>query len=153
LNKVKREHIVINVERTFVVNQPVDVVINYLKDFANAEQWDPGTKSCTQESPGPVQVGTTWHNVSVLKGKETELTYRLAELSDEHILLVGENKTATSRDDLTVKPAEGGSAITYHAQVEFHGIAKLVGTILLKSEFDELGDKTAEQMTRAINAL
>jgi carbon monoxide dehydrogenase subunit G len=149
----KEEFIVINVERSFAVNQPADVVVNYLKDFANATEWDPGTKSCTQESPGPVQVGTTWHNVSVLKGKETELTYRLAELSDEHILLVGENKTATSRDDLTVKPNGAGSTITYHAQVEFHGVAKLVGTILLKSEFDKLGDKTAEQMTRAINAL
>jgi carbon monoxide dehydrogenase subunit G len=144
---------VIDVQRTFVVNQPVDVVVNYLKDFANAVDWDPGTKSCTQEVPGPIQVGTTWHNISVLKGKETELTYRLAELSAEHILLVGENKTATSRDDLTVKPTDAGSTITYHAQVEFHGIAKLVGTILLKSEFDELGDKTAAQMTRAINAL
>ena len=143
----------INVERTFTVNQPADVVVNYLKDFANAKEWDPGTKSCTQESPGPVQVGTTWHNVSVLKGKETELTYRLAELSDDHILLVGENKTATSRDDLTVKPNGAGATITYHAQVEFHGVAKLVGTILLKSEFDKLGDKTEAQMTRAINAL
>ncbi|MET0862902.1 MAG: SRPBCC family protein, partial [Nakamurella sp.] len=98
----------INVERTFDVRQPVDVVVNYLKDFANATEWDPGTKSCTQESPGPVQVGTTWHNVSELKGKETELTYRLAELSDNRVLLIGENKTATSRDDITVKPADGG---------------------------------------------
>ena len=92
----------INVERTFKVGKPVEVVVNYLKDFAHAEQWDPGTKSCVQQSPGPVQVGTTWHNVSVIRGKETELTYRLAELSADHILLVGENKTATSRDDMTV---------------------------------------------------
>ena len=142
----------INVERTFVVQQPVEVVINYLKDFAHAEEWDPGTKSCTQESPGPIQVGTTWHNVSVIKGKETELTYRLAELSENHLLLVGENKTATSRDDMTVKPTAGGSTITYHAQIEFHGIAKIAGPFL-QSEFEGLGDQTAEQMTRAINAL
>ena len=143
----------INVERSFVVNKPVEVVVNYLKDFAHAEQWDPGTRSCVQESPGPVQVGTTWHNVSVVRGKETELTYRLAELTDEHVLLVGENKTATSRDDLTVRPAEGGSTITYHAQIEFHGVAKFVGPLLLQKEFEGLGDKTAEQMTAAINAL
>ncbi|MEP6562502.1 MAG: SRPBCC family protein [Nakamurella sp.] len=142
----------INVERTFVVQQPVEVVVNYLKDFAHAEEWDPGTKSCTQEGQGPIQVGTTWHNVSVIKGKETELTYRLAELTDGHILLVGENKTATSRDDMTVQPTDGGSRITYHAQIEFHGIAKIAGPFL-QSEFEGLGDKTAEQMTTAINAL
>lgn len=142
----------INVERTFVVNQPVQVVIDYLKDFAHAEEWDPGTKSCVQSKPGPVQVGTTWHNVSVIKGKETELTYRLAELSESHVLLVGENKTATSRDDMTVTPAGKGSSITYHAQIEFHGIAKIAGPFLQK-EFEGLGDKTAAQMTGAINAL
>ena len=133
-------------------SKPVEVVVNYLKDFAHAEEWDPGTKSCTQQSPGPVQVGTTWHNVSVIKGKETELTYRLAELSADHILLVGENKTATSTGRHDGQAHDGGSTITYHAQIEFHGIAKIAGPFL-QSEFDGLGDKTAEQMTRAINAL
>ena len=96
----------INVERTFSVNRPPDVVVNYLKDFANAEQWDPGTKSCTQVTAGPVVVGTTWHNVSVVKGKETELSYRLATLDGGHIVFVGENKTATSTDDITVTPSD-----------------------------------------------
>lgn len=143
----------INVERTFVVNRPVDVVVNYLKDFANAEQWDPGTKSCKQVTPGPVVVGTTWHNVSVVKGKETELSYRLDKLDGGHIVFVGENKTATSTDDMTVTPAAGGSSsIHYHAQIEFHGIAKLA-TPFMRSEFEGLGDKTAEQITAAIHAL
>ena len=73
-----------------MVSKPVDVVVDYLKDFANAEQWDPGTKSCTQETPGPVGVGTTWHNVSEIKGHETELAYRLEELSPSHIKFIGE---------------------------------------------------------------
>jgi len=143
---------VITVERTFAVNRPVDVVVDYLKDFANAEEWDPGTKSCTQQTPGPVVVGTTWHNVSVVKGKETELAYRLASLDGGHIVFVGENKTATSTDDITVTPAAEGSSITYHAQIEFHGIAKLA-TPFLRSEFEGLGDKTATQITDAIHKL
>ena len=102
----------IDVERTFVVAKPVDVVVNYLKDFANAEQWDPGTKSCIQETPGPVQVGTTWHNVSEIKGHETELSYRLEELSPTHIKFVGENKVATSIDDMTF--ARSGDRDLHH---------------------------------------
>lgn len=142
----------ITVERSFPVNKPVDVVVNYLKDFANAEEWDPGTKSCVQESSGPVVVGTTWHNVSVVKGRETELSYRLAELDTGHVKLIGTNKTATSIDDMTVAATESGSMITYNAQITFNGLAKLAGPFL-QSEFDGLGDKTAEQITRAINAL
>ena len=142
----------INVERSFPVNKPVDVVVNYLKDFANAEEWDPGTKSCVQETAGPIVVGTTWHNVSVIKGRETELTYRLAELESGHVKLIGENKTATSVDDMTVAATDTGSMITYHAQITFNGIAKLAGPFL-QSEFEDLGEKTVEQMTRAINSL
>ena len=142
----------IDIERSFPVNKPVDVVVNYLKDFANAEEWDPGTKSCVQETAGPVVVGTTWHNVSVIKGRETELTYRLAELEPGHVKLIGENKTATSIDDMTVAATPTGSMITYHAQITFNGLAKLAGPFL-QSEFNDLGEKTVQQMTRAINAL
>src|SRR4029079_2500600 len=117
--------IVIDVERTFVVAKPIDVVVDYLKDFANAEQWDPGTKSCTQETPGPVEVGTTWHNVSEIKGHETELEYRLEELSPNHIKFVGENKGATSIDEMTFVASCSETTITYHSHVEFHGLAKI----------------------------
>lgn len=142
----------IDVQRSFVVNQPVDVVVEYMKDFANAEEWDPGTKSCVQESAGPVQQGTVWHNVSVIKGKETELTYRLDRFEPGHLTFVGENKTATSIDDITIEQSETGSLITYHAQITFNGLAKLAGPFL-QSEFERLGDETAQQITQAVNAL
>ena len=97
-------------------------------------------------------VGTTWHNVSVIKGRETELSYRLAELEPGHVKLIGENKTATSIDDMTVAATATGSMITYHAQITFNGLAKLAGPFL-QSEFNDLGEKTVQQMTQAINAL
>lgn len=142
----------IDVERTFVVNKPIEVVVDYLKDFAHAEEWEPGTKSCTRESTGAIGVGTTWHNVSVIKGRETELTYRLAEFTPTHLVFVGENKTATSTDDMTFAATGTDTTITYHANVVFHGLAKLAGPFL-QSEFDGLGDTTQKQMTRVINAL
>ncbi len=90
--------------------------------------------------------------MSVIRGRETELSYRLAELEPGHVKLIGENKTATSIDDMTVAETTTGSMITYHAQITFNGLAKLAGPFL-QSEFEGLGDQTAEQITRAINAL
>ena len=142
----------IEVERSFVVSKPPDVVVDYLQDFAHAEDWDPGTKSCVQESPGPVGVGTTWHNVSEIKGRETELTYRLEERTDDRLRFVGSNDSATSTDTITVTPADQGSSITYHAEIEFHGLAKVAGWFL-QSEFEDLGDKTVRQLTGVIDAL
>ena len=85
-----------NVSRTFDVRPQPAVVIDYLKDFGNAEQWDPGTESCTRQDSGPVQVGSTWHNVSKIAGVTTELTYTLQQLTDDTIVLVGHNDTARS---------------------------------------------------------
>lgn len=142
----------VSVVRTFTVRQPVDVVIDYLKDFSHAEQWDPGTQSCTRIDSGPIAVGSTWHNVSKVLGRETELTYRLATLEPDHLVLVGENDTATSTDDIRVRPDGAGSEITYHADIDLHGLAKL-GAPVIKVEFERLGTETVKGLTEALEAL
>ena len=90
-----------HVQRTFTVNQPIETVVGYLTDFAHAESWDPGTVSCTQTSTGDVRVGTTWHNVSEILGRQTELSYELTYADPHRLTFVGKNKTATSTDDMT----------------------------------------------------
>ncbi len=75
------------VNRTFDVQPQPSVVIDYLKDFSHAEEWDPGTESCTRTDSGPVQVGSTWHNVSKIAGVSTELDYTLESLTDDTIVL------------------------------------------------------------------
>jgi len=143
---------VITVERTFDVARTPEVVVGYLKDFAHAEEWDPGTKSCVQVTPGPVAVGTRWRNVSELRGRETELSYQLTRLEHDRLTFVGFNKTARSTDDITVRPSAAGSTVTYHAEILFHGLAKIAQP-LLSREFERLGDLTRDQLTRTIAGL
>ena len=38
-------------------SDPTRPVIDYLKDFGNAEEWDPGTQSCTRSDSGPIREG------------------------------------------------------------------------------------------------
>lgn len=142
----------VNVERTFSVRPAPEVVIDYLSDFARAEQWDPGTVSCTRTDDGAVGVGSTWKNVSKFRGKETELTYELTKQDAGRLTFVGKNKTATSVDDIRVVPDGSGSIITYHAEITFHGLAKLAGPFL-RSEFNKLGDQTVASMTGTLNGL
>ncbi len=143
----------VSVKRTINVSKPIEKVVDYLADFANAEAWDSGTKSCKPIGAGPVAVGSTWHNVSVFRGKETELTYRLLTREADHLVFEGNNKTVTSTDDMSFAalPA-GGTAITYQADIQFHGLVKLFGWVV-QGEFNKLGDLTAAQMARVLNAL
>ena len=138
--------------RTFTVTPSPDTVLTYLKDFANAEQWDPGTVSCTQITPGPVAVGTQWKNVSKIAGNETELTYTLKELTADKVVLVGENEQATSNDTIEVKPEGTGSEVTYTAELEMHGMAKLA-TPVMKLIFEKLGNDTENDMVEVLNKL
>jgi len=142
----------VDVSRTLTVRTPLPAVVDYLKDFAHAEEWDPGTVTCVQTTEGPVGIGTEWRNVSQFRGKETTLTYRLDRVEERRLVFVGTNKTATSTDDITFAETADGTAITYHAHVVFHGLAKLVDP-LMKKEFDRLGDELVHTMATAVEKL
>lgn len=140
--------------RTFSVEPEPAVVLDYLKDFSHAEQWDPGTVSCSRNDEGPVRVGSTWHNVSKIAGVSTELTYTLEELEDDHLVIVGRNETATSTDTITVVPDPdgGGSQVTYEAVIEMKGAAKLSDPAV-KLVFEKIGNDVVDDMTATLNGL
>jgi carbon monoxide dehydrogenase subunit G len=140
------------VSRTFTVQPPPEVVVPYLADFANAEQWDPGTVSCTPQQRGPVQVGASWKNTSRIAGITSELIYTLTELTNERIVLVGRNKTATSIETIQVVAADGGSRITYTNDLTFNGAAKLA-MLPAKLLFARLANETVHGIKTALNAL
>jgi carbon monoxide dehydrogenase subunit G len=142
----------VHVSRTFTVDKPVDVVVDYLADFSNATQWDPGTVRCERQDDGPVRVGSTWTNVSRVLGRETTLSYRLERLEPGRVTLIGTNKTATSTDDITVLSAAGGSSVTYDATIDLHGVAVLA-TPIMKIEFERLGAETEAKIQAAIARL
>lgn len=141
------------VTRTFAVTPDQATVIDYLKDFGNAEAWDPGTEKCVRLDEGPVAIGSRWRNSSKIVGISTELSYVLDQLTSDTIVFVGRNDTATSTDTITVRPhASGGSEITYHADVQMHGAAKLA-TPAVKLVFEKLGNDTKAQLTEVLNGL
>jgi carbon monoxide dehydrogenase subunit G len=141
-----------SVERTFDVDTAPDVVLTYLMDFAHAEAWDPGTESCTRIDSGPIAVGSSWHNVSKVAGVSTELTYTLDRRADDQLVFVGVNDSATSTDTITVRPNGTGSRLTYHANIEMHGLSKLVAPAV-KLVFEKLARDTVQQLTAVLNAL
>jgi carbon monoxide dehydrogenase subunit G len=140
------------VTRTFTVRPEPATVLDYLKDFTNAEEWDPGTERCTRNDTGPIVVGSTFHNESKIAGVGTELTYTLEKLTHDTIVLVGRNETATSTDTITVRPHDDGSEVTYEAVIEMHGAAKLAAP-LVKLVFEKVGNDTEDDMVRVLDGL
>ncbi|MFI8347013.1 SRPBCC family protein [Streptomyces sp. NPDC085596] len=142
----------VHVRRSFTVPRPLPAVIDYLADFAHAVDWDPGTQECARtDGTGTPTEGATWHNVSEFRGRRTELDYRLEHRAEDRLTFVGTNSTATSTDNLTFRPAPAGTEITYEADIQFHGLARLADPFL-RGEFERLGDEITHTMPEAIES-
>lgn len=140
------------VSRTFTVTAAPNQVIDYLADFAHAEEWDPGTVRCTRIGAGPVQVGSRWHNESRIAGISTELTYTLEKLTGDRIVFVGRNDTATSTETITVTPIGPATELTYTNRVDLNGAAKLA-SLLFKIVFERLAVDTQKKLSDVLDAL
>jgi carbon monoxide dehydrogenase subunit G len=141
----------VDVERTFTVASTPEGVVEYLRDFSRAEQWDPGTVSCTRLDDGPVEVGSRWRNVSQFLGRKTELVYELTRDDAHGLQFVGRNDTATSTDDISISAgdAPGTARIAYHAHVEFNGLARF-GAPVAKLALEKLGTDTEKNLVRVL---
>lgn len=141
------------VTRTFEVQADPTVVIDYLKDFSHAEEWDPGTQSCSPLTEPPVTVGSRWHNESKIAGVSTELVYELIALEEGRLVFKGSNDTATTTDTITASPLpEGGSRVSYEAVIEMSGAAKLADPVV-KLVFEKVGKDTEDNLVRVLNGL
>ncbi len=139
------------VSRSFSVPSAPQPTIAYLADFTNAVEWDPGTQSCTRNDSGPIRVGATWHNTSKILWVTTELTYTLESLTDDKVVLVGRNKSATSAEIITVKPEGSGSRITYRNDLELRGGIKLASPVM-KVLFEKLGGEVERRLVEVLSA-
>ena len=140
------------VQRDITVERPQEQVVEYLRDFSHAEQWDPGTVTCSRLDSGAVREGATWRNVSRFLGRQTELTYQLELARPDRLVFVGTNDSARSMDDMSFAPSGGGTRITYRADIRLRGAAK-VADPLVRLALELMAGKVTAQMQRVINTL
>lgn len=143
----------VQVSRTFTVRQEQEKVVAYLRDFANATQWDPGSVSNVQISDGPVGVGTVWHNTSSLAGAKPELDYTLVRDDPDHVRFEGRNATTDTADDIAVRDlGDGRSEIAYTATIRPKGVWRL-GAPIFWLLFQRVAGETVRSMTRSLEPL
>ncbi|KRB73991.1 hypothetical protein ASE01_18520 [Nocardioides sp. Root190] len=133
------------VERTITVDRPVEAVWAYLTDFCTTEQWDPPTVS-TERTSGDGGVGTTYHNVSKLLGREAEVDYEVVRFEPYDVFeLTGEGNGVSLRDTITFEAGQGTTTVTYRAEFSPHGAAKLANPVIAGG-IQVLGSKVADSL-------
>jgi carbon monoxide dehydrogenase subunit G len=127
-------------------------VFAYLSDFTNTNEWDPGTVH-TERVSGDGGVGTTYRNTSKFMGRETELTYEVAQHQPDSLFaLRGENSSVVANDTMDIAPLGEGSKVTYTADFQFKGLGKFIAPLLAPG-LKKLGDEAQDGLRKALAKL
>lgn len=137
------------VVRSFGVHAAAEAVLDYLRDFGHTEEWHPATRRTERIDSGPIGVGSSWRNQSRVLGVNAELTYMLCQAETDRLVFIGRNEAATATGTFTVLPAGPGSHVTYHLDLEMHGVAKLA-TPMMKAEVEKLGTQTVVRLAEVL---
>jgi hypothetical protein len=135
-------------EATVTTARDREAAFDYLADFRSAGEWDPSVKEAWLKKGKPGEPGAEFRLVSRFIGRDVALTYRIvAAERPRRIVLVAETPTAVSRDEITFNEVpDGGTAVTYSANLRLRGPLKLLDPILAQF-FKSLGENARQGLT------
>ncbi len=115
-----------------VVSRPAADAFQYIAEFENTAEWDPGIAESRKLTDGPVRVGSQFDVVALFRGKRQRFRYTVTELDDgRRIVLEGVGAKATSVDAITVdSTSDSGSRISYTADIQLKGLRRLAEPLL-----------------------
>ncbi len=130
---------------TVISKRSVGDTFDYLADFTNTAEWDPGTAAAERLDAGDVGPGSAFR-LGIRFGPRTlVLDYRIVAYDRPHrVVLLGESATVRSQDTVAVVPtADGGAVVTYTADLTLRGPYALVNPVLGRY-VDRVGDQGIE---------
>lgn len=130
----------------------VEQTFDYMADFSNAAEWDENTVSSECISGDPDQEGARYRVVTEFGRRELTLTYETIEyIPHSRVVLSSSTALAGIEDVMTFAPADGGTEITYEANVQPKGLARILDPVFGRI-FKSVGDRAAESMRKTLQA-
>jgi carbon monoxide dehydrogenase subunit G len=127
--------------REIQVGTGADATFEYLSDFGNAAEWDPGIVEARRLTPAPTAVGSRFEVIALFRGRRQRFEYVVTQFEQgTRIALRGEGDKAVSDDVITVAAGPGGTLVVYEADLRLKGVYR-VGEPLLRSTFERMGDE------------
>ncbi len=120
-----------------------DLAFDSLADFTTVADWDPGVERATRVDHGELGVGSAFDVDVALAGRAVNFRYEITEFErPRRVVLRAERWPFVSRDTITVAAADGGSTVTYDAELRLRGVLRLLDPLLARA-FRRVGDRAA----------
>lgn len=125
---------------------------DYLAEFSNARDWDPGiveAANLTGDSVGP---GSRFRLVSRFLGRRVPLEYRITEFDrPRRVVLAADETSIRSIDEIRFVTTNRGSQITYEADLRLKMPLGRLMDPLLALAFRRIGARAAAGLREALN--
>ncbi len=140
------------IEEQITVARPPAEAFDYVSEFANTAEWDPGIAESRKLTDGPIRVGTEYDVVALFRGKRQAFRYRVTELEPgRRVVLAGESDQATSVDVIAVEPDGAGSRILYSAEIKLKGLRRIAEP-LLRGTLAKTGEEALAGLKHALDS-
>ncbi len=125
-----------------VSGRSAEETFDYLAEFSNAAEWDPGVAGAERVEDAPIGLGSTFRLDVLVGGRSTPLDYTITSYERPHrVVVTAQNAFIRSEDTISVAPRpEGGSVLTYQADLGLVGPASPLSG-LLTLPFRRIGDR------------
>ncbi len=131
---------------------PIDKAFNYVLDFTNVPEWDPGVTSSRQIAGDGPGLGAQYEVVAPFAGRDVTLVYTVEELiPNERIVIEGIGDRTWAKDIITFSSDPTTTWIVYEANLGLKGILKPL-EFLFNGSFAKLVKRAAEGLEGALNA-
>lgn len=135
------------IERSVTTGLAPDDAYDYVADFANIDEWDPGVIASHPVHDGPPQIGSAYALQMRYGRAEMRMTYRVTEMDRPRVVVLrGEGERARAADRIAFEPVPGGTRIDYRAEIEMKGLLRLVQPFL-GGLMRRIGDGAAEGLS------
>lgn len=141
-------------QRTITTDAPIDRAFTYLADFSNGPEWDPGQESSVARSDSGPQLGQEYDVMVLWGSRRLPMVYEITAIDPPYVVtLVGEGSTTKAIDTLEfVESPDGGTAVTYTADIKLKGLLRLAEPFL-GAKFTELADHAEAGISRQLALL
>lgn len=102
----------LNIEKSVVINRPIEEVFAFVSPGENWSQWATELVESKKTSEGPLDVGTTYVHVAQMLGRRIENGYEVTEYEPNRKVSMKATSGAVPADvALTFEPVEGGTRL------------------------------------------
>ena len=132
---------------------PIETAFDYIADFANSQQWDPGTTSSRRLDDGPVRAGARYGLTVKMGGRTAPMEYRIRDFDrPQRVVLVGSGHHVHAVDDIRFERAGAGTIVDYTADIDLGGLLRFAAPFLGRT-FERIGRDAAAGMDAALEDL